>query len=521
MNNDYEYALHRYLLTPKNSSVSQLQDPIWLAIRDSYTLYNQSRFDLTFSLTSLHTEKKIELLEHLWTVQHHFSSYYHSGFEFSKQNVDVYTTNILPVLTDKKDKSFEMKKVANIFRHCWWTANMQKLDSNEDNLPSVLAVRRYAQEFPEKSESFNSHVNGFAYLFPPLPSKFDSSDILRPTPPPSPLSNFNDISLDLPDFSSESTYFIGNFAFRHPIAVSRSGQVIEKYGYLSKQTTSIMKDWKRRWFHLKKGSLYYYRSAKESDCELVVNVLLCTVRECQNELRNCFEIISPNRRVYVLQADTEYDMKRWIKIIQNCTEYMLTNQDDNSFTHSTNSNKPNHFDLQAKIELENKIPILKALNPYCVDCDSPDPEWYSINLGVAICIECSGVHRSLGVHISKVRSLTLDGWDSTLLSVMESIGNDYFNSIWEGARTDDLNYLRQLEIGAKPSKPCANATREIKEEWIKLKYVDKAFLTTQCRMMMTDINLLKKVCLFFILIYKSRTYLSLLRKMMFILCCQF
>lgn len=39
-----------------------------------------------------------------------------------------------------------------------------------------------------------------------------------------------------------------------------------------------------------------------------------------------------------------------------------------------------------------------------------DPEWASINLGVLMCIECSGIHRNLGSHISKVRSLDLDEW---------------------------------------------------------------------------------------------------------------
>ncbi len=46
-----------------------------------------------------------------------------------------------------------------------------------------------------------------------------------------------------------------------------------------------------------------------------------------------------------------------------------------------------------------------------------EPEWASINLGILICLECSGVHRSLGTHISKVRSLTLDKWDPELLIV--------------------------------------------------------------------------------------------------------
>lgn len=45
------------------------------------------------------------------------------------------------------------------------------------------------------------------------------------------------------------------------------------------------------------------------------------------------------------------------------------------------------------------------------------PDWASINLGIVMCIECSGVHRSLGVHISKVRSLTLDKWEEKVVQV--------------------------------------------------------------------------------------------------------
>ena len=47
-------------------------------------------------------------------------------------------------------------------------------------------------------------------------------------------------------------------------------------------------------------------------------------------------------------------------------------------------------------------------NGACADCGMVDPDWASLNLGVLMCIQCSGVHRQLGVHVSKVRSCTLD-----------------------------------------------------------------------------------------------------------------
>lgn len=62
-----------------------------------------------------------------------------------------------------------------------------------------------------------------------------------------------------------------------------------------------------------------------------------------------------------------------------------------------------------------------------------DPDWASLNLGALICIECSGIHRHLGTHLSRVRSLDLDDWPVELSMVMTAIGNAMANSVWEGA----------------------------------------------------------------------------------------
>uniref|UniRef100_A0A672ZF47 Arf-GAP with GTPase, ANK repeat and PH domain-containing protein 3 n=1 Tax=Sphaeramia orbicularis TaxID=375764 RepID=A0A672ZF47_9TELE len=102
-------------------------------------------------------------------------------------------------------------------------------------------------------------------------------------------------------------------------------------------------------------------------------------------------------------------------------------------------------------------------NSFCVDCDAPNPDWASLNLGALMCIECSGIHRNLGTHLSRVRSLDLDDWPVELSMVMTAIGNSMANSVWEGA----------LE---GYSKPGSDSTREEKERWIRAKYEQKLFL---------------------------------------------
>lgn len=69
---------------------------------------------------------------------------------------------------------------------------------------------------------------------------------------------------------------------------------------------------------------------------------------------------------------------------------------------------------------------IKAIpgNNRCADCGLTNPDWASISFGTLFCLECSGVHRSLGVHISFVRSLSMDSWSPKQIAIMKAGGNN-------------------------------------------------------------------------------------------------
>ncbi|CAJ2638833.1 probable ADP-ribosylation factor GTPase-activating protein AGD11 isoform X2 [Trifolium pratense] len=110
----------------------------------------------------------------------------------------------------------------------------------------------------------------------------------------------------------------------------------------------------------------------------------------------------------------------------------------------------------------------QAGNKFCADCGSSEPKWVSASLGVFICIKCSGIHRSLGVHISKVLSLSLDDWTDEQVDLLVHLGgNTVINKKYEACLPSNIK------------KPKPNSSIEERSEYIRRKYEFQQFLDTE------------------------------------------
>ncbi|KAG0699064.1 hypothetical protein DFH29DRAFT_809575 [Suillus ampliporus] len=74
--------------------------------------------------------------------------------------------------------------------------------------------------------------------------------------------------------------------------------------------------------------------------------------------------------------------------------------------------------------------VMQPGNDVCADCKSRNPRWASHNLGIFMCVNCASIHRKLGTHITKVKSITMDAWTKEQVEVMKQNGNIKSNALY-------------------------------------------------------------------------------------------
>lgn len=167
-----------------------------------------------------------------------------------------------------------------------------------------------------------------------------------------------------------------------------------------------------------------------------------------------FHLVSLDGTTYYFSCPSSYDRDQWVSLIEQQIMNVLQNGTSNK--HKTDSPMAMNFNLSTL----HSIPG----NNVCVDCGVPNPTWASLNLGCLMCIQCSGIHRNLGSHVSRVRSIELDDWPAECIAVMKQVGNQACNSAYEA------NVTRFI-------KPTPHSSREEREVFIRDKYIHKKFVS--------------------------------------------
>ncbi|XP_016095674.1 arf-GAP with SH3 domain, ANK repeat and PH domain-containing protein 1-like isoform X6 [Sinocyclocheilus grahami] len=227
----------------------------------------------------------------------------------------------------------------------------------------------------------------------------------------------------------------------------------EKKGYLFKKSDGIRKVWQRRKCSVKNGILTISHATSNRQ-PVRLNLLTCQVKP-NGEDKKCFDLISHNR-TYHFQAEDEQEFVIWISVLTNSKEEAL----NMAFRGEQSAGDDSLEDL-AKTIIEDVLRM--PGNEVCCDCGAPEPKWLSTNLGILTCIECSGIHREMGVHISRIQSMELDKLGTSELLLAKNVGNSSFNEILEG------------NLPSPSPKPTPSSDMTERKEYINAKYVEHRF----------------------------------------------
>ncbi|XP_076792597.1 arf-GAP with coiled-coil, ANK repeat and PH domain-containing protein 1 isoform X2 [Arvicanthis niloticus] len=184
------------------------------------------------------------------------------------------------------------------------------------------------------------------------------------------------------------------------------GLVME--GHLFKRASNAFKTWSRRWFTIQNNQLVYQKKYKDPVTVVVDDLRLCTVKLCpDSERRFCFEVVSTSKSCF-LQADSERLLQLWVSAVQSSIASAFSQAHLENSPRGPGQVSGYHAPGSAATlgcggtargrepggagQVAAQVQSVDG-NAQCCDCREPAPEWASINLGVTLCIQCSGIHR--------------------------------------------------------------------------------------------------------------------------------
>jgi len=245
-------------------------------------------------------------------------------------------------------------------------------------------------------------------------------------------------------------------------------QGLEKEGYIMVLHSGLNTSWKLNWLVIRDGHFFCFKRWKSSTPKVSLDLRFVTVKTefAFDESAHLLNIISPEVSL-VLKPPCFQDFLAWKEMLENSIKRCFQ---VGSVAPRTRSSTPDVLYGEEHQEGQQLLLQLSHIagNSVCADCSVAGPDWASLNLGILVCHDCSGVHRSLGVHVSKIRSTLMDRWTKAQLEIMRSLGNERANAIWEADLDPSL-------------KPQPNDRRVIKQKFILSKYVNKTYVQFPAR----------------------------------------